>query len=83
MKRAFRKTRKIIFIVFKYSAKIALYCFLFSGALCLGILTASPNKKRRKNLYRMPRGYGWVRDPKKYFYNKQYNIKRKFWSGKL
>ncbi len=55
--------------------------FIF-GALCFGIIKASLKQDfkqtRRKSLYRMPRGYGWVKDPKKYLYNKQYNFKKKF-----
>ena len=81
MKKVFKKTGKIIFVILKCSTKFALYCFLFSGALCLGIIKGASEqnfkKTRRKSFYRMPRGYGWIKEPKKYMYNKQYNFKRK------
>ena len=82
MKKFFKKTGNIIFVVFKYSKKIAWYCFLFSGTLCLCVLKASAEQNfkqnRHRSLYRMPRGYGWIKNRKKYLYNKQYNFKRKF-----
>lgn len=39
----------------------------------IGARTSLKRQLVHRGGFKMPRGYGWVRDPKKYVYNKVYN----------